>query len=87
MNPDIAPELRPYRAEVDEAIKNNDTEALKRIVKRAGLEWIEPHAYNIFKELRPFKAEWIEAESKNDIDALKAICKRAGLDETQITFD
>lgn len=39
--PDIIPQLKHCQAEVDEASRNNDVEALKRIFKREGIECVE----------------------------------------------
>lgn len=46
---DIAPELRPYRAEVEEAVITGNSEKLKAIVEKAGLEWRDPELPEKYK--------------------------------------
>ena len=39
--PDIIPELKHCQAEVEDAMRRQDIEELKKIFKREGVEWLE----------------------------------------------
>lgn len=41
MQPDMVEELRTYREEVEDALRNGDMAGLREIVERAGLTWID----------------------------------------------
>lgn len=40
--PDIHPALKPFQAEFDAAAARGDEAAMRAIVERAGLTWIDP---------------------------------------------
>lgn len=40
--PQLRPELRPFAAEVSAAIRCHDNVALREIIERSGLEWLDP---------------------------------------------
>lgn len=46
---DIVPELRPYRTEVEKALRTGNLEELKAIVEKAGLEWLNPELPEKYK--------------------------------------